>query len=215
MDQSKLLCAALLGAALVLGMLTGCTADAKKARHLDRGESYLKDGDFEKARIEFLNVLRLEPLNAKAIRHMGYLLHEQGAPLSAFKFLTKSVELNPQDTEIALKLASAQVAIGEWQKGQDAAVAVLAKDPVNKDAIIVLAESAMTPELTAVAAQWLERIRPAASNKAEFHLAVGQLALRRKDTAAAEAASPTTYPAGNGTKPATAATTTTATETAG
>lgn len=188
MDRRKLVCAALLGAALVVGMLTGCSADAKKARHLARGESYLKDGDFEKARIEFLNVQRLEPMNARAIRQLGYLLHEQGAVLSAYKFLAKAVELNPQDTEIALKLASAQVAVGEWKKGQDAAVAILAKDPANKDAIIVLAESAMTPELTATTAQWLERIRPAASMKAEFHLALGQLALRRKDMVAAEAA---------------------------
>jgi len=186
MDRLKQGCVALLGAILLMGMFTGCSAEAKKARHLERGESYFKAGEFEKAKIELLNVLRLEPLNAKAIRQMGFMLYEQGAPLSAYKFLSKAVEQNPQDTEISLKLASAQVAIGEWKKGQDLAIAALGKDPGNTDAIAVLAESAMNPELTATASQWLERIRPSASKKAVFHLALGQLALRKKDMVAAE-----------------------------
>ncbi len=187
MDRRKQFCVALLGVALALGSFTGCSADAKKARHLDRAEGYFKSGDFDKAKIELLNVLRLEPLNARAIRQMGFMLYEQGAPLSAYKFLSKAVEQNPQDTEIALKFASAQVAVGEWKKGQDVATAILAKEPTNTAAIIVLAESAMAPELASTAAQWLERIRPGAGGKAEFHLATAQLALRRKDMAGAEA----------------------------
>lgn len=187
MDRRKQIGVALLGVALTFGVFTGCSADARKARHLERGQGYFEAGEFEKAKIELLNVLRLEPLNARAIRQMGFMLYEQGAPLSAYKYLSKAAEQNPQDTEIVLKFASAQVVVGEWKKGQDLATAILAKEPTNTAAIIVLAESAMTPDLISTAAQWLERIRPGASGKAEFHLALAQLALRRKDMAGAEA----------------------------
>lgn len=187
MDRLKRICVALLGVTLLLGILTGCSADAKKARHLERADGYFKAGDYEKARIEYLNALRIEPLNSRAIRQMGLMLHEQGAPLSAYKFLSKAFEQSPQDTEIALKFGGAQLAVGELKKAQDIAITVLGKDPKNAEALLLLAEAAQVPELTGIAAQWLERLRPGAASLAAYHLAQAQLALRQKDLARAEA----------------------------
>lgn len=187
MDRLKRICVALLGATLLLGFSAGCSADARKARHLERADEYFKAGDYEKARIEYLNTLRIEPLNARAIRQMGLMFHDQGAPLSAYKFLSKAFEQNPQDIEIALKFGAAQQAVGELKKAQDIAVSILGKDPKNSEALLLLAESAQIPELTGTAAQWLEKLRPGAGNLAAYHLAQAQLALRKKDLARAEA----------------------------
>ena len=74
MDRLKQICVALLMAMVVSLMGTGCSADAKKARHLDRAEGYFKSGDYEKAKIEYLNVVRLEPLHPRALpsRRTGF-----------------------------------------------------------------------------------------------------------------------------------------------
>jgi len=178
---------ALLTAAFVLVLSTGCSADAKKARHLERANGYFKDGDYEKAKIEYLNVLRLEPMNPRAIRQTGFMLHEQGAPISAYRFLLKAAEQNPQDADIAIKLGFAQMAVGEVKKAQEAATAVLAKDPSHQEALLLLADSAIAPELISTAAKWLEQVRSKAGHKAAFHLASAQLALRKRDLAGAEA----------------------------
>lgn len=187
MDRLKQVCVALFTAMVVLVLFAGCSADAKKARHLERADGYFKSGDYEKAKIEYLNVLRLEPLNPRAIRQTGFMLHEQGAPISAYRFLLKATEQNPQDAEISIKLGFTQVALGEVKKAQEVATAVLAKDPTNEEALLLLADAAVAPELIAITAQWLEQVRAKAGKKAVFHLALAQVALRKKDLAGAEA----------------------------
>ena len=187
MDRLKQVFVALLTAMVASVLLAGCSADAKKARHLERADGYFKSGDYEKAKIEYLNVVRLEPLNPRAIRQMGFMLHEQGAPISAYRFLSKATEQNPQDTEIAIKFGFAQMAVGEVKKAQEIATAVLAKDPSNQEALLLLVDAAVVPELIATAAQWLEQVRVKAGNTAAFHLALAQVALRKKDLAGAEA----------------------------
>ena len=151
MDKLKQVCIALFTAMVVSVLLAGCSADAKKARHLERADGYFKSGDYEKAKIEYLNVLRLEPMNPRAIRQTGFMLHEQGAPISAYRFLLKAAEQNPQDAEIAIKLGFTQMALGEVKKAQEAATAVLARDPSNEEALLLLADAAVAPELITIA----------------------------------------------------------------
>ena len=187
MDKLKQVCVALFTAMVVSVLLAGCSADAKKARHLERADGYFKSGDYEKAKIEYLNVLRLEPMNPRAIRQTGFMLHEQGAPISAYRFLLKAAEQNPQDAEITIKLGFTQMALGEVKKAQEAATAVLTRDPSNEEALLLLADAAVAPELITIAAQWLEQVRAKAGSKAAFHLALAQVALRKRDLPGAEA----------------------------
>ncbi len=188
MHKSKKLLGPLLSALLLTSLLSGCSEEAKITRHLERADGYFKSGDYEKAKIEYLNVLRLEPVNPRAIRQIGYMFHEQGAPVQAYRFLLKAQELNPEDRDIAVKLGFVNLAIGEVAKAQEAAIALLTKDPLFDEAILLLAESAVNLEMLTTAGQWLDRVRGQAGNKAAFHLASAQLSLRNKDISGAEAA---------------------------
>ena len=59
------------GACLLVGSGCARSPEAKKARHLERGEKYFARKDYKDAVIEYKNVLRLEPANEVAIRKLG------------------------------------------------------------------------------------------------------------------------------------------------
>jgi Tfp pilus assembly protein PilF len=83
-------------AALVVVLIAaGCSAEARKARHLNRGEKYFASNEFEKAKLEYLNVLRADPKNATACKRMGAIWIQQGVPLRAGAFLVKAREIAP------------------------------------------------------------------------------------------------------------------------
>src|ERR1700688_3392603 len=48
-------------------VLASCSPAAKKARALERADRYFKAGDYDKAKIEYMNVLRVDRQKAMAI----------------------------------------------------------------------------------------------------------------------------------------------------
>src|SRR5688572_2536773 len=87
-------------------LVAGCSSESRKARHLERADRYSHSGQIDKAEIEYANVLRLEPANKSAVRNLGLIYFDQGKPGKAFSFLTLAKELDPDDFEVRLKLAS-------------------------------------------------------------------------------------------------------------
>src|SRR3990172_8786718 len=58
---------------VALALAAGCARapEARKARHLERGERYVKAEKYRDAIIEYRNVLRIESANTVAIRQLG------------------------------------------------------------------------------------------------------------------------------------------------
>src|SRR6266446_8810505 len=78
----------IIAALLTLG-IGGCSKKARQAGLQARADGYFKAGEYDKARIEYMNLLRTDSQNAVAIQHLGFIWFEQGAPLQAFPFLLK------------------------------------------------------------------------------------------------------------------------------
>ena len=173
---------------IVFTSLCGCSNEAKKARHLERADAYHSAGDYEKAKIEYLSVLKLDPLNARSIRQLGLMLHEQGAPAQAYRFLAKAQELFPTDAEVSVKLGLVQLAVGDFVKAQAAAIAILNQNPSHDEALLLLSESSVTPDMIATADKWIDAARAQSESKAAFHIASSQLSFRKQDMSGAEAA---------------------------
>ena len=93
---------------LVVGLLlvAGCSRspEAQKARYLERGDKYAQREQYREAILEYRNVLRLDPANARATRQLGLLYHQVGEFAQAFRFLLKAQELTPDDSEVRVKL---------------------------------------------------------------------------------------------------------------
>src|SRR6476660_8775299 len=65
----------------------GCTKEAKRARLLKGAENDFKSGAYDKAKIEYVNVLRLGEQDATALARLGQMWLEQGDPAKAGAFL--------------------------------------------------------------------------------------------------------------------------------
>ena len=74
---------------LAATLITACSKEAKKTRFLAEADNYFKAGDYDKAKVSYLNVVRLDPQNALAFERIGAMWLEDGAPLRAAAFSGK------------------------------------------------------------------------------------------------------------------------------
>jgi Tfp pilus assembly protein PilF len=160
-----------LAAILVAGFAIGCSYEAKKSGSLKRADRYFASGDYDKAKIEYLNVLRADPQNATAIQRLGTIWYEQGAPLRAAPFLIKTREFVPDDVDSRSKLASVFMAAGQFEEARKEALAILKRSPNHEEAMLLLAEASRGQQELDDAEQRLRTLN--ASDKAGFHLALG------------------------------------------
>jgi tetratricopeptide (TPR) repeat protein len=162
--------------------LCGCSRSAKRDRHLKRGQDLFRAQKYEKAEIEFLNVLRIESTNAVALRQLGLLYHEEGRLPRAYFLLQKANQLDRLDDHLRLRLAGIMIASRRVEEAREQAQAVLAHDPVNEEALMILADAATTIEETEALRERMDVLRPRAENKAGFHVALGMVHLRQRET---------------------------------
>src|SRR5438132_6613269 len=145
-------------------LLASCTPAAKGARALDRADRYFKAGEYDKARIEYLNVLQLDRANRTAIKQLGIIWFEEGAPLRAYPFLRATRELDPNNLSNRTKLATVFLMIGEAEAARKEALAILKQSPSEGEALLVLADSAGSKQAAEETEQQLQQIKPSESS---------------------------------------------------
>src|SRR5215831_15724219 len=117
---------------LAVGLLVmaGCSRspEAQKARYLERGDKYAARQQYRDAILEYRNVLRLDPANARATRQLGLLHYQLGELAQAFRFLLKAQELTPDDNEVRVKLGGIYLLGGKREQAREEAVSVHTKE---------------------------------------------------------------------------------------
>ena len=119
---------------------------ARRAAHLKRGEQYFQAKEYDKAKLEFLNVARADSKDRLAVERLGAIWVAQGAPGPAIPFLTRVLELSPDDSANQLSLGQAHLALGDFISANKHAEAVLSKKPEDDGAWVLRADSAFTKE---------------------------------------------------------------------
>lgn len=170
--------------ALLLGGVIGCSKEASNQRLLESADRYFDSGEYDKAKIEYLNLLRADPQNAAAISRLGIIWFEQGAALQAIPFLLKTRDLSPENLEAREKLAKLLVGLGRPSEARKEATEILKLDPANQSAILVLADTARSEEEIAATESQLQELKDGAP--LAVHLASASLSARKGDLAAAE-----------------------------
>ena len=171
---------------LAAALIASCSKEAKKTRFLAEADSYFKAGNYDKAKVSYLNVVRLDPQNALAFERIGTMWLEDGSPLRAAAFLVKANELAPKNDQNRIRLTRCYLAIGRFADASKQALKVLEQTPDNGDAIIALTEAARSKEDIQAAEQHLEKYPK--KDDVSFHLASANLFLSSGDLAAAEKA---------------------------
>lgn len=174
----------------VLGMLwilSGCPPGGSKAAGLARADGYYQAGDFEKAEIEYLNVLKADPKSALATIRLGLIFQMQGKWPRAVLFLQRARATDTNNTELRRALALTYLAINELGKAKEEAEFVLQKLPADPDAIFVLVDAARGAAEISLLRNRLQTLLPAAGGAAAVSVGLAELALKQGDLKAAEA----------------------------
>src|SRR5439155_4414099 len=168
---------------LAATLITACSKEARKARLLGEADNYFKAGNYDKAKLSYINVLQLDPQTALAFERIGAMWQEDGAPLRAGAFLAKASELDPKNAQNRIRLARCYLAIGRFADAKKEALKVLEQVPDNGDAIIALAEAARSNE--DIGAAWEQIQKFPQKSGISFQLALANLFLKKSDLAAA------------------------------
>jgi tetratricopeptide (TPR) repeat protein len=164
---------------LIALTVSGCPKAGQKSGALERAERYFASGDFEKAKIEYMIVLRSDQRNVAAFQQLGLIWFEEGDPFRAIPFLLKARELAPQNMAARAKLALSFKALGQSAEARKEALSILQKDAGNAEAILVLADTSQSKEEIAATEEQLQKFPQ--RETVTFHLASASLALRKGD----------------------------------
>ncbi len=170
--------------ALVLLTLAGCTRHSQEADLLKQADASYSAANYEEAKIEYLNVLRLDPQNALAIRRMGLIWYNQGAPLHALPYLKQSIATAGQDLDLQVKLALSYAWLGAVAEARTEALSILHQSPDSPEALRVLDDTTRSPEQIAETAKYLAQVTD--KNSDSYEVAAGGLSLKKGDFTTAE-----------------------------
>jgi tetratricopeptide (TPR) repeat protein len=170
--------------AILCAGITGCSQEAKKAKLLSQAKKDFEAGSYERAKIEYLNVMRMDTEAPEPYRALGLIWMEQGAPLRALPFLLKAKENDPSDLVVKKKIANAMLSISHFAEARKEVIDILKASPGDVDALFLLASSDRTPENRKETAEFLAAYPD--KNNASFLVASANLALAQRDISAAQ-----------------------------
>ena len=165
----------------------GCSKEAKKAGYLERADRDFRAGQYEKAEIEYRNVLALDAANPGAIRNLAHIYYDRGDVPKAFVFLQRAKTLEPANLDLRFKLGLIYLAAGKFTEARAEDDFILGKDSGHEGGLQLLVELARTTNDLEAVRQRLEGLRPQLANRPALPLALGTLLLRKGDFKGAEA----------------------------
>jgi tetratricopeptide (TPR) repeat protein len=140
MQSRRPMLLAALTLALVTLALAGCGgAQARKARHLSQGESYLKQGNYEKARVEFQNSLQIAPMDPAARFETGVAFEKLGKIREAAQLYQGAIDVSPDYLEARTSLGRLLVLSSLPDRALETISPALAKHPDNSELLALRA----------------------------------------------------------------------------
>lgn len=167
-------------------LLAGCSKEAKQVKHGERAEEFFVAGEYDRAEIEYLNVLQANPKDSHALSRLGRIYFEQGKLGRAFPLLAGIKELAPDNLDNRVKLSQFNLAAGRRKEAIEEATFVLSKRPDDVESILVLGEASVLPDQIKSSRALLQALTPTNTTGAPILTALAFLSAREGDAATAE-----------------------------
>lgn len=181
--MNRLIC--LLAPGVVAALLVSCGAGERAQRHFEAAESARLSGNYEVAEIGYRNVLRRDPQHVGSLRGMGMVLLDRGVTVEAARLLALARDRSPRDPVVLSNLGRALAELGYMEDARQQALAALELAPIERDSLVLVAETAMTPDEVTESAELLEGFSEV--DPAGVDLALSLLALRQGELVVARA----------------------------
>lgn len=132
----------LTAASIIVMALASCGGkEDRKASYLEKGKAYLEEKNYDKARIEFKNVLQIDPKFADAYFYMGRLEEKNKEYIKAVGNYKKAIELNPNHVSAKVKLAAIFIMAGAENyigEAKELLNEIMAIEPEHSEALFLL-----------------------------------------------------------------------------
>lgn len=135
-------------------LVAGCSRQAVVKRSLERARGFVEQGEYEKAKVEYLSIIQKNRRQAEAFSQLGRIWSLQGSTIQAYPYLRRAQELGRLPEDLRPQLLRALLGTGQLAEAQREAREILKRDPASVDALMLLAETARTPDQ--VTALWRE-----------------------------------------------------------
>ncbi|HVU18453.1 MAG TPA: tetratricopeptide repeat protein [Candidatus Didemnitutus sp.] len=122
-----------------------CSRQAKLDRRVAAGDEAYATGNFDRAEIEYLNALALDPGEGRALAGLGKIAFDDGHVGNTYSYLSRARDLRPNDLDLRTKLGLYFLAGGRWEAARNEARFVLQHRPADAQAVLLLANSSVTP----------------------------------------------------------------------
>jgi tetratricopeptide (TPR) repeat protein len=137
--KSRLLLCATCFAALVVAGCGG--AEARKARHLEKGQAFFAADNYEKARVEFRNALQIAPNDSQARYENGLVDEKLGNPREAAQFYQGAIDVDTDNVPARIALGRLYLFSGAPDKALDTIKTSLVKHPEDAGLMTIRAAS--------------------------------------------------------------------------
>lgn len=157
------------------------------SRHLGKAREDLARGDFDTAQIEYRVALTADPSDTTAMGELGALYYRDGRVLPGYVLMGRAIQLGNRDVDVLASFGLACSSLGRIADARNAAKMVLNRDPANEDALLLLANTSITPRDAAETLRLVAGCRARAGRDiAGYHLAAGAIRLVQHDWAGAD-----------------------------
>lgn len=133
------LASVLLAGAALLSLSACGGAEARKARHLEKGQAFLAAGNFEKARVEFQNALQIAPVDAEARFENGVVDEKLGKMREAAQMYQGTIDVSPDHLGARTRLARLYVFSGIPDRAMELIKPALEKHPDDSELLTLRA----------------------------------------------------------------------------
>jgi len=171
--------------ASALAVLTGCSKGAEQQRTIAHADTLVQQQKLPEAVAEYQKAVASDAKDPQANARLGAARLRLGQLTQAYQYLLKAKDLEPNNADVRLDLATYYLVGAKADQALEQALAVLDKDPSNVRALRLYAASASTREDQARAVKLLEGAKDKVANDTAAHLALVSLYLRKGDTASA------------------------------
>lgn len=138
--------------------LTACGgAESRKARHMEKGQSFLAAGNYEKARVEFQNALQIAPVDPEARFQNGVVDEKLGKMREAGQYFQGAIDVSPDHLGARTRLARLYVFSGASDRALEILEPALEKHPDDAELLTLRAATRSQQKDIAGARQDAER----------------------------------------------------------
>ncbi len=120
--------------------VAGCSgAESRKTKHLEKGQTYLAAGNYEKARVEFRNALQIMPNDSEARYENGVVDEKLGNIREAAQFYQGAIDTNADNIRARASLGRIYLFAGAPDKALETVKPSLVKHPDDASLLTIRA----------------------------------------------------------------------------